>query len=80
MCCSMLPYMVYHFTGTSSATLIKVCLLLRKEIVIKKKKKSDVKRKISAGILPVSRLLEAAGLPYLFSIISVITSSVLAVI
>ena len=33
----MLPYMVYHFTGTSSATLIKVCLLLRKEIVIKKK-------------------------------------------
>ena len=79
MCCSMLPYMVYHFTGTSSATLIKVCLLLRKEIVIKKKK-SDVKRKTSAGILPVSRLLEAAGLPYLFSIISVITSSVLAVI
>lgn len=81
-CYNMLPCMVYHFTGTSSATLINVCLLLKKEIKFKKiqKKKSDVKKKISAGILPVSRHLEAAGLPYLFSIISVITTSVLAVI
>lgn len=52
------------------------CLLTSKD---GNKTKSDVKRKISAGILPISRHLEAAGLPYLFSIISVITPSVLAV-
>lgn len=71
--CNMLLILIYHFPGTTSATLTNVCLLLKMEI------KSDVKRKISAGILPISRHLEAAGLPYLFSIISVITTSVLAV-
>lgn len=73
-CCNMLPNLIYHFNRTSSAIHINVCLLLKTD-----KTKNDVKRKISAGILPISRCLKTAGPPRLFSTIPVITTSVLAV-
>lgn len=73
-CCNMFPNLVYHFNRTSLAIHINICLLLKTG-----KTKNDVKRKISAGILPISRCLETVGPPCLFSIIPIITNSVLAV-